>query len=195
MQLRIACILRVIFINSCRNCSGTEGGRGFIFVTDTSRFCRVFRAEPCCGLHHARWVMNFGSECASYFLRHVHSVATLVVQADCACRSRAAFSSGGSFLPRFEALCRIPRQAFGLKQYFSGAFAIKICVVSPSGGRCHEVTEGLTDRPRKMRFLLWGTPQYCASSTRQAIEKPSASISPAVVHFSNRGTETLSSLT
>ena len=38
-----------------------------------------------------------------------------------------SLSSGGSSLPRFEALCRIPRQAFGLKQYFSGAFAIKIC--------------------------------------------------------------------
>ena len=127
MQLRIACILRVIFIDSRRNSPSTEGRRSFSFVANTSRFCRVFRAKPCCGLHHARWVMSFGSECASYFLRHVHSVATLVVQADCACRSRAAFSSGGSSLPRFEALRRIPRQAFGLKQYFSGAFAIKIC--------------------------------------------------------------------
>ena len=45
-----------------------------------------------------------------------------------------------------------------------------------------------------MRFLLWGTPQYCASSTRQAMEKPSASISPAFVHFSLLGTETVSSL-
>ena len=139
--------------------------------------------------------MCFRAKSCGYIVRYFYGLTALVVQADCACRSRAAFSSGGSSLPRFEALCRIPRQAFGLKQYFSGAFAIKICVVSPSGGRCHEVTEGLTDRPRKMRFLLWGTPQYCASSTRQAIEKPSATMLPAADHFSCRGTETVSSLT
>ena len=128
MQLRIARILRVIFINSRRNCSGTEGGRSFIFVADTSRFCRVFRAKPCCGLHHARWVtMCFRTESSGYIVRYFYRLSTLVVQADCACRSSAAFSSGGSSLPRFEALCRIPRQALGLKQYFSGAFAIKIC--------------------------------------------------------------------
>ena len=128
MQLRIAHILRVIFIDSRRNSSGTEGGRSFIFVADTSRFCRVFRAESCCGFHHAgRVTVCFRTKSCGYIVRYFYGLSTLVVQADCACRSRAAFSSGGSSLPRLEALCRIPRQAFGLKQYFSGAFAIKIC--------------------------------------------------------------------
>lgn len=128
MQFGVASVLRVIFIDSRRNSSDTEGRRSFIFVADTSRFCRVFRAEPCCGFHHAgRVTVCFRTKSCGYIVRYFYRLSALVVQADCACRSRAAFSSGGSSLPRFEALCRIPRQALGLKQYFSGAFAIKIC--------------------------------------------------------------------
>ena len=128
MQFGVASVLRVIFIDSRRNSPCTEGRRSFIFIADTSRFCRVFRAEPCCGFHHAwRVTVCFRTKSCGYIVRYFYGLSTLVVQADCACRSRAAFSSGGSSLPRFEALCRIPRQALGLKQYFSGAFAIKIC--------------------------------------------------------------------
>ena len=35
-------------------------------------------------------------------------------------------------------------------------------------------------------FLRWGTPQYCASNTRHARLKSSATISPAACHFSGR---------
>ena len=97
MQLRIACILRVIFIDSRRNSPCTEGRRSFIFVADTSRFCRVFRAESCCGFHHAgRVTVCFRTKSCGYIVRYFYRLSALVVQADCACRSRAAFSSGGS---------------------------------------------------------------------------------------------------
>lgn len=43
------------------------------------------------------------------------------------CRSSAAFSSGGSSLPRFSALARMPMQPLSLKKYFGGAESSKIC--------------------------------------------------------------------
>ena len=57
-------------------------------------------------------------ECSGHLLGHIHPLPALVVQAEssaAACRSSAAFSTGGSSLPRTEALRRIPRHAFGLK--------------------------------------------------------------------------------
>lgn len=128
MQFGVSCVLRVIFVDSRRDCSGTERWSSFLLIAYSSRICRMFGTEPCCGFHHAgRMSVCFRTESCGYIARYFYRLSTLVVQADCACRSSAAFSSGGSSLPRFEALCRIPRQAFGLKQYFSGAFAIKIC--------------------------------------------------------------------
>ena len=44
-----------------------------------------------------------------------------------------------------------------------------------------------------MRFLRWGTPQYCASNTRHARLKSSATISPAFAHLSGRSDSTVSS--
>ena len=44
-----------------------------------------------------------------------------------ACWISAAFSKGGSSLPRRSARLKIPAQAFGDKEYFAGASASKIC--------------------------------------------------------------------
>ena len=60
-------------------------------------------------------------EGTGHILGNIHLLTALVVQTDppsCsaeACLSSAAFSTGGSSLPRTEALRRIPRHAFGLK--------------------------------------------------------------------------------
>ena len=60
---------------------------------------------------------------------HRHGIAALIVQNfyDRACCSSAAFSKGGNSLPRRSARLKIPAQAFGDKEYFSGAFSSKIC--------------------------------------------------------------------
>ena len=54
--------------------------------------------------------------------------AALVVQYanNPACRISAVFSKGGKSLPRRSARLKIPAQAFGDKEYFSGAFSSKI---------------------------------------------------------------------
>ena len=63
--------------------------------------------------------MLLRTEGSGHIFGHIHAGATLVVQDDpssaAACRSSAAFSTGGSSLPRAEARRRIPRHAFGLK--------------------------------------------------------------------------------
>jgi hypothetical protein len=60
---------------------------------------------------------------------HRHGIAALVVQDldNPACCIRAVFSKGGKSLPRRSARLKIPAQAFGDKEYFSGAFSSKIC--------------------------------------------------------------------
>src|SRR5699024_8381250 len=53
----------------------------------------------------------------------------------------------------------------------------------------------LKSATRKIRFLRWGIPQYCASRTRQAIESLSPNSSPAFSHLSGVGISTFSALT
>ena len=59
---------------------------------------------------------------------HRHGIAALVVQDldNPACCIRAVFSKGGKSLPRRSARLKIPAQAFGDKEYFSGAVSSKI---------------------------------------------------------------------
>src|SRR5699024_5746961 len=53
----------------------------------------------------------------------------------------------------------------------------------------------LKSATRKIRFLRWGTPQYCASRTLQAIEYLSPNTSPAFSHLSGLGISSFSTLT
>ncbi len=60
---------------------------------------------------------------------HRHNAAALIVQdfhSGPARRVSAAFSKGGKSLPRRSARLKIPAQAFGDKEYFSGAVSSKI---------------------------------------------------------------------
>ena len=61
-----------------------------------------------------------------FFFLIAYSTAGLSAFIAEACRSSAILSTSGSSFPRFCARRSIPRQAFGLKQYFSGASACKI---------------------------------------------------------------------
>src|SRR5699024_3869876 len=106
--------LTMVLIDCRRNRPRPEGGRGFLLITDGAAVCRMLGAKAC-RFHHAGWMMNFCPQSAGDAVRHIHTVSTLVVQADAACRSRAFFRSSGSSLPRTEALRSIPRHAFGLK--------------------------------------------------------------------------------
>ena len=97
--------------------TSTEGGRTFFLISDAPRISGVFGAKTC-GFQNARRVICLCPESGDHLLGHIHPLPALVVQADssaAACRSSAAFSTGGSSLPRTEALRRIPRHAFGLK--------------------------------------------------------------------------------
>ena len=111
-------ISRMIFqSDGGRHDSGTEGGRTFFLISDAPRIGGVFGTKTC-GFQNARRVMCLCLESGGHLLGHIHPLPALVVQADssaAACRSSAAFSTGGSSLPRTEALRRIPRHAFGLK--------------------------------------------------------------------------------
>ena len=91
-----------------------EGGRCLILISYGAGFCRMFGAETR-RHHHGRMPVILRTERPGHVLRHIHLLAALIVQADAACRSSAAFRISGNCFPRFEALRRIPRQAFGLK--------------------------------------------------------------------------------
>ena len=111
-------ISRMIFqSDGGRHDSGPEGRRTFFLISDAPRIGGVFGAKTC-GFQNARRVMCLCTESGGHLLGHIHPLPALIVQADssaAACRSSAAFSTGGSSLPRTEALRRIPRHAFGLK--------------------------------------------------------------------------------
>ena len=110
---------RMIFqCNGGRHNAGPEGGRPFFLVPDASGIGRVFRAEAGRFEDTGLMPMLLCAERPGHFFGHIHLRPALVVQADssaAACRSSAVFRTGGSSLPRTEALRRIPRQAVGLK--------------------------------------------------------------------------------
>ena len=86
----------------------------------------MLRTETC-RQYSGRMAVILRPESSGHIFGHIHPFSALVVQAQAAWRSRAFFSRTGSSLPRAEALRSIPRQAFGLKEYFSGTLACKIC--------------------------------------------------------------------
>ena len=98
--------------------TSTEGGRTFFLISDAPRVGGMFCAETGRFKDARLMPMLLCPECSGHLLGHIHPLPALVVQAEssaAACRSSAAFSTGGSSLPRTEALRRIPRHAFGLK--------------------------------------------------------------------------------
>ena len=111
-------VSRMIFqSDGGRHDSGPECRRTFFLISDAPRIGGVFGAKTC-GFQNARRVMCLCTENGGHLFGHIHPLPTLIVQAyssAAACRSSAAFSTGGSSLPRTEALRRIPRHAFGLK--------------------------------------------------------------------------------
>ena len=117
---------RVVFQrNGSRHHTSPQGWRPLLLVPDAPGIGGVFRAEA--SRFHDTWRMAvlLRTECPGHILGHIHAGAALVVQDDfscasdisaaAACRSSAAFSTGGSSLPRTEARRRIPRHALGLK--------------------------------------------------------------------------------
>ena len=122
-------VSRMVFQRNCRrDHTRPERGRSLIFITDGAGIGGMLRAEPC--RQHSRVVaMVLRHQRPGHVIGDVHAAVALGIYADnsAACRSSAAFRIPGSSFPRLEALRRIPRQAFGLKEYVSGTFSSKIC--------------------------------------------------------------------
>ena len=82
-----------------------------------------------------------------------------------ACCSSAVLSIGGKSLPRRSARRKIPRQAFGDKEYLAGAFASKICDKkdAPAPLCCSEIL-GVVHAPSEVNASASYHPGVCPPS-------------------------------
>lgn len=85
-----------------------------------------------------------------------------------------------------------PSMPFPAVRAISSLF-VPLCSVSPDKPLRSKSTSGADIPPKsqtsEIRFLLWGTPQNCASCTRQAMLHPPPMRHPLVGHFAGVGIE------
>lgn len=109
-----------------------------LFDLEQRAFPAAFTAAPYAegdsgGRHHMavhrrqgiRYILPVSKAIAAVMVLPAYDISGDAVSIP-ACFSRAAFSKGGKALPRRSARFKIPAQALGDKEYFSGAFTSKI---------------------------------------------------------------------